>query len=598
MKKLSISILGLFIAALSFAQPCGNLFISEYVEGSSFNKAFEIYNPTSNTVDLSNYRVIVRGFSSSGTTPFFDTLTLAGNLAAGDVYVVANSQSDAAILAEKDTTDNNVANFNGNDAVGLFDLNLGQMIDVVGDYTGTNVGATGWPVDTGFTRENTLVRLPGVNQGTTSWATGQNQWLVYPQNDFSYLGSHTMTPCAPITDTLVSFTAVSANVSEDPGPATYTINLNLNVVTNPSVFNVDVVLVDGDATQAGNYTTQTATFNMTSTAQVSVTITDDALQEDADTLTFKLRNPTGNLQLGDDSTLTLIILPSDQPLPTLPLYSIATVRGTNGDGQPDSLNVDCRVTGTVLGVNVNPGGLSFFIHDGTAGMGVFSPSSAGNNGYTVNEGDSIVVQGSVTVFRGLGQMGFLDTILLVGNGTVPTPTVVTNLDESTEGEYIRINNVTITDQFSGGGGVTYDISDGNNTYEMYVDNDVNVTIPTSGTFDVIGIGSQFASTTTPPFTDGYLISVQDASGIVLGITELTADDVQVYPNPTTDKVVINTVVTGLEQVQLMDVTVRVVMTQNITSSREVINIGGIEPGMYILQVTGANQVFSTRIIKM
>lgn len=595
MKKLSISLLGLFVAVLSFAQPCGNLFFSEYVEGSSFNKAYEIYNPTGTTIDLSDYRVIVRGYSSTGTTPFFDTLDLTGSLAAGEVFVVSHSSADAAILAEANVNDDNTANFNGNDAVGLFDLNLGQMIDAIGDYTAANVGSTGFPVDTGYMRENTLVRLPGVNQGTTSWATGQNQWLVYARDDFSYLGSHTMTPCAPITDTLVSFSAISANVSEDPGPASYNINLNLNVVTNPSVFTVDVVLVSGDATQADNYTTQTATFNMTSTAQVTVDITDDVLQEDADTLVFKLRNSSGNLLLGDDSTFTLVILPSDQPIAMLPLYDIATIRGNDTDGEADSIGVECRVTGTVLGVNLNPSGLSFTIHDGTAGIGVYAPGSASNFGYTVNEGDSLVIQGEVDAFNGLSQMAFLDTILLVGNGTIPSPMVVTDLDESTESEHIRINNVTVTGQFTGGGGTTYDISDGANTYEMYVDNDVNVTIP-NGTFDVIGVGGQFDNST--PYTSNYNITVHKASGIISGITELSKEDVQVYPNPATDKVVINTVVTGLENIQILDVTGRLVMTQDIANSRQILNIGSIEPGMYVIRVTGANKVFSTRIIKM
>ncbi|MBT6699156.1 MAG: hypothetical protein HOB15_01975, partial [Flavobacteriales bacterium] len=35
--------------------PAENLFFSEYAEGSSNNKYFEIYNPTSDTVDLTNY---------------------------------------------------------------------------------------------------------------------------------------------------------------------------------------------------------------------------------------------------------------------------------------------------------------------------------------------------------------------------------------------------------------------------------------------------------------------------------------------------------------------------------------------------------------
>jgi predicted extracellular nuclease len=50
MKKLLLSIFG-FVATLNFAQAqCNELFISEYVEGTSNNKAIEIYNPTSNSI--------------------------------------------------------------------------------------------------------------------------------------------------------------------------------------------------------------------------------------------------------------------------------------------------------------------------------------------------------------------------------------------------------------------------------------------------------------------------------------------------------------------------------------------------------------------
>ncbi len=39
------------------SEPCGDLFISEYVEGYANNKALEIYNPTQNPVNLSEYSI-------------------------------------------------------------------------------------------------------------------------------------------------------------------------------------------------------------------------------------------------------------------------------------------------------------------------------------------------------------------------------------------------------------------------------------------------------------------------------------------------------------------------------------------------------------
>jgi predicted extracellular nuclease len=51
---------------------CSEIFFSEYVEGSRNNKALEIYNPTNETVNLTQYR-IVRW--SNGSTQFSSALS-------------------------------------------------------------------------------------------------------------------------------------------------------------------------------------------------------------------------------------------------------------------------------------------------------------------------------------------------------------------------------------------------------------------------------------------------------------------------------------------------------------------------------------------
>ena len=48
----------LITICFNFSQAqCTDLFISEYVEGWSNNKALEIYNPTNLAIDLSSYSV-------------------------------------------------------------------------------------------------------------------------------------------------------------------------------------------------------------------------------------------------------------------------------------------------------------------------------------------------------------------------------------------------------------------------------------------------------------------------------------------------------------------------------------------------------------
>ena len=64
-----------------------DLFFSEYIEGSSSNKALEIYNPTGSEVDLSNYRVIR---ANNGAVALSDSVVLSGTLADKDVFVIGN----------------------------------------------------------------------------------------------------------------------------------------------------------------------------------------------------------------------------------------------------------------------------------------------------------------------------------------------------------------------------------------------------------------------------------------------------------------------------------------------------------------------------
>ncbi len=78
-----------------------DLFFSEYVEGSSNNKALEIYNGTGGTIDLAAGAYQIK-FYFNGNTSVGTTIDLTGTVADGDVYVVADNDAAAAILAETD----------------------------------------------------------------------------------------------------------------------------------------------------------------------------------------------------------------------------------------------------------------------------------------------------------------------------------------------------------------------------------------------------------------------------------------------------------------------------------------------------------------
>jgi 2',3'-cyclic-nucleotide 2'-phosphodiesterase/3'-nucleotidase/5'-nucleotidase len=175
-----------------------DLFISEYAEGTSNNKYIEIYNGTGATVDLSNYELW--RISNGGNWPE-GTVSLSGNLASGEVLVVANASADNAILSLQNATTafSSATFFNGDDAVGLA-KNDGTgtyvLIDAVGE-DGADPG-DGWDVagTTDATAEHTLVRKSSVCGPNTNWAssagtsTANSEWIVEPQNTWTNAGTH------------------------------------------------------------------------------------------------------------------------------------------------------------------------------------------------------------------------------------------------------------------------------------------------------------------------------------------------------------------------------------------------------------------------
>ena len=151
------------------------LIISEYVEGSSFNKYIELYNPTAETLDLSEYTLETY---FNGNTTASGNFALSGSLASGDVIVIGNS---GAALVTSDLIDNSAINFNGNDVIVL--RHNGTIIDSIGQ-----IG-----VDSKYVEDMTIVRKSGITSGDTDPfdAYDLSEWDQYPIDTATYLGSHT-----------------------------------------------------------------------------------------------------------------------------------------------------------------------------------------------------------------------------------------------------------------------------------------------------------------------------------------------------------------------------------------------------------------------
>lgn len=179
------------------APKANDLFISEYVEGSSNNKYIEIYNGTGAAVDLSKYQVW--GSSNGGGWKAARQLQLSGTLATGDVYVISTNQAVAAIQDEADLKlpYESPVHHNGDDAIGLAKDNGSgtyELIDVIG--TPDSDPGSGWEVAgvSNATKDRTLIRKISIIEGNTSWSasagtdTANSEWEVKNKDDFSSVG--------------------------------------------------------------------------------------------------------------------------------------------------------------------------------------------------------------------------------------------------------------------------------------------------------------------------------------------------------------------------------------------------------------------------
>jgi hypothetical protein len=187
---------GKYITSTAFIDPPVNeyLFFSEYVEGSSNNKAMEIFNSSNLAVGLSGYSVKIFFNGNSTAT----TISLSGTINAGDVYVVCHPSANASILSQCDMTTGSLT-FNGNDAVALY--NGPDAVDVIGQI-GINPG-TEWGSGLTSTADNTLIRKCGISRGNADgygFFDPATQWDGNLIDIFSFLGSHTLNCSDPDTD--------------------------------------------------------------------------------------------------------------------------------------------------------------------------------------------------------------------------------------------------------------------------------------------------------------------------------------------------------------------------------------------------------------
>lgn len=188
MKKIAFIKLCFFLFPLAVFAQTNDLFISEYVEGTSNNKAIEIYNGTGTTIDLSAY--VVETYATSASY----SLQLTGTLANNATIVIANPGASFVNQAYVTVT-SDITFYNGDDAIVL--KKNGFVIDSFGQK-GVDPGVN-WSNNGVATSEQTLRRKATICTGDANPDDAFDpslEWESYPQNTFDGLGSHTVSGCS------------------------------------------------------------------------------------------------------------------------------------------------------------------------------------------------------------------------------------------------------------------------------------------------------------------------------------------------------------------------------------------------------------------
>jgi hypothetical protein len=279
--KRTLLFLGTVLMGVSAsAQDCSELFISEYVEGWSNNKALEIYNPTDQPMDLSAYCVArysngATSHTSSQTTSI--GIELVGTLAPYTTHVGVISKLDPngqqqevpvwdelQALADEfycpTYADSYAFYFNGNDALILYkgdinDIPNATVIDVFGKVGEDPSSGDGWstefPYNNGagvvVTQDHSLLRKADVLAGQTNpipaFFDPLEEYDSIPavievggqlQGNWSSLGVHA---CDCETLNLdEAATPLNVSIAPNPSQGVFTVN-NINNFTSVEVIN-------------------------------------------------------------------------------------------------------------------------------------------------------------------------------------------------------------------------------------------------------------------------------------------------------------------------------------------------------------------------
>lgn len=502
-------------------------------DGSGFSATPTVGQLNSNTWRISGLSDGDFTFGAEATTGDYARGTSPGGTSSGGIFAFNSGITNGAMLGVQPTGSDyspgsTVVKITNNSGSAITALQIAYDIIVLNDqprsssinmsYSLNDIDFT--PISAldyttpetedanGWTVVNKSFLLTGINVGI-----GSSIYLSWDSDDVSGTGSRdefgidniSFTSVATGDNPIVSF--ANATLQANEGQTSFNVDVLIDGEYD-SQTTVDIVLTGGTATNSSDFvfvspTTVIFPANDSTGKRITVLLNNDSDEEPTETITFELQNATNNATIAN-ANLEVSILDDDKFIPN---YTIDEINDVDGNGLIDSAGVYCRIHAYVYGVNLRPGGLQFFVNDLTGGLQVFE---GGNDlGYTVTNGDSIRIIGTIGQFNGQLQMAPDSIVLLSQGNSLPAPQLVTSLSENLEGELVQIKCVTLDDvqawDTGNGNGFTVTVNSGQSSFEVRIDDQselFNATAP-DFTFNLVGVVGQFDS--SDPRDEGYQI---------------------------------------------------------------------------------------------
>ncbi len=342
----------------------GDLFISEYINGTGTNKGIELFNPTSSDVNLTtaDYKILLYPQSDGINSHTFE---LSGTIPAGGTFLIKKTTASGFSSTPQQTIGDSDFNWDGNDTILLRKGNV--TVDCFGDRNGPVSGAWG---STNTTSNRTWRRRPEIlvgdpNSGDSTFNPAV-QWTAHTQTDYGDVGKHLTNP---------RFFGLSSNlleISETAGSNAATGTIKLPQASS----GITTITLTSSDPQTVTVPPTALIPNGQSTATFQINVIDDSISDGSQTVNITaVATASGNPY--QNAVLPLTIL-DDEP----PIIGVTPGKGNN---VANTAWIDSIINGTEntpapfrLGASGSlPAGL--FI-DGTSGeiSGTVDPGASGS----------------------------------------------------------------------------------------------------------------------------------------------------------------------------------------------------------------------------